>query len=52
VIADGRADLRSRRAVDLGPWFPELTHPPAALIGRTGVLDGEIVVLRVAGPPA
>jgi len=43
-------DLRSRRAVDLAPWFPELTRPPAALAGRRAVLDGEIVVLRDGRP--
>jgi hypothetical protein len=32
VIDDGRVDVRSRRAVDLGRYFPELTrtlHPVA-----------------------
>src|ERR1700730_7266118 len=45
VIDDGRVDLRSRRAVDLAPYFPELIWPPASSAGQA-VLDGEVVVLR------
>jgi len=33
ILDEATVDLRSRRAVDLAPWFPELTRPPAALGG-------------------
>ena len=50
IVDEETVDLRSRRAVDLAPWFPELTRPPVALDGRRAVLDGEIVVLRDGRP--
>jgi bifunctional non-homologous end joining protein LigD len=50
VVDDGQADLRSRRAVDLGPYFPELSQTLHPLAGRRIVLDGEIVVLRDGRP--
>jgi bifunctional non-homologous end joining protein LigD len=50
VIDHGRVDLRSRRAVDLGPYFPELSRTLHPLAGRRAVLDGEIVVLRHGRP--
>jgi len=50
VIADGQVDLRSRRATELMPYFPELARPPSTLEGRHTVLDGEIVVLREGRP--
>jgi len=50
ILDQETVDLRSRRAVDLAPWFPELTRPPATLEGRRAVLDGEIVVLRDGRP--
>jgi bifunctional non-homologous end joining protein LigD len=50
VIDDGRVDLRSRRAVDLAPYFPELSQTKHPLAGRRAVLDGEIVVLRHGRP--
>jgi bifunctional non-homologous end joining protein LigD len=50
VVADGRVDLRSRKATDLAPYFPELVRPPVALAGRRAVLDGEVVVLRDGRP--
>ena len=50
VVGDGRVDLRSRRATDLAPYFPELTRPPVALAGRRAVLDGEVVVQRDGRP--
>jgi bifunctional non-homologous end joining protein LigD len=50
VVDDGRVDLRSRKATDLAPYFPELLRPPPALAGRTAVLDGEVVVLRNGRP--
>jgi bifunctional non-homologous end joining protein LigD len=50
VAGDNRVDLRSRKATDLAPYFPELTPPPSALVGRRAVLDGEVVVLRNGRP--
>jgi bifunctional non-homologous end joining protein LigD len=50
VVDDRRVDLRSRRAVDLAPYFPELTRTLHPLAGRRAVLDGEIVVLRHGRP--
>jgi bifunctional non-homologous end joining protein LigD len=50
VVDDGRVDMRSRKAVDLGPYFPELSQPLHPLAGRRAVLDGEIVVLRHGRP--
>jgi len=46
IVDEAAVDLRIRRGVDLAPWFPELTRPPAALDVGRAVLDGEIVVLR------
>jgi hypothetical protein len=50
VVDGGRVDLRSRRATDLAPYFPELLRPPVALADRRAVLDGEVVVLRDGRP--
>jgi bifunctional non-homologous end joining protein LigD len=50
VVGDGMVDLRSRKATDLAPYFPELLRPLAALAGRRAVLDGEVVVLRNGRP--
>jgi len=50
VVDNGRVDLRSRKATDLAPYFPELTRPPVALASRRAVLDGEVVVLRHGRP--
>ena len=50
VVDDGRVDLRSRRAVDLGPYFPEFARTLHPLAGRRAVLDGEIVVMRHGRP--
>jgi bifunctional non-homologous end joining protein LigD len=50
VVEDGRVDLRSRRATDLAPYFPELVRLPVGLAGRRAVLDGEVVVLRNGRP--
>jgi bifunctional non-homologous end joining protein LigD len=50
VVDEGRVDLRSRRATDLAPYFPELLRPSVALAGRRAVLDGEVVVLRDGRP--
>jgi bifunctional non-homologous end joining protein LigD len=50
ILDDGSVDLRSRRAVDLGPYFPELSRTLHPLAGRRAVLDGEIVVLRNGRP--
>jgi len=50
VVDDGSVDLRSRKATDLAPYFPELVRPPVALAGRRAVLDGEVVVLRNGRP--
>jgi ATP-dependent DNA ligase len=50
VVDDGRVDLRSRRAVHLAPYFPELTQTIHPLAGRRVVLDGEVVVLRHGRP--
>jgi hypothetical protein len=40
VVDHGRVDLRSRRAVDLAPYFPELTQTIHPLAGRRAALDG------------
>jgi len=50
IVDEATVDLRSRRAVDLSPWFPELTRSPTTLADRRAVLDGEIVVLRDGRP--
>ena len=50
IVDGGRVDIRSRRAVDLGPYFPELVQTLHPLAGRRVVLDGEIVVLRHGRP--
>jgi bifunctional non-homologous end joining protein LigD len=49
IVDGGRVDIRSRRAVDLGPYFPELVQTLHPLAGRAA-LDGEIVVLRHGRP--
>jgi ATP-dependent DNA ligase len=48
--ASGRAQLLSRNARDLGPWFPELVRAADAL-PRCTLLDGEIVICDEAGTP-
>lgn len=42
--ADGSCTIRSRRGRDLTDRLPELHRRPASLLGRTAVLDGELVV--------
>ncbi|MGH8266980.1 MAG: non-homologous end-joining DNA ligase, partial [Steroidobacteraceae bacterium] len=44
--------LRSRRGLDLTPFFPELATELAAQPGGQLILDGEIVALDAAGRPS
>lgn len=50
-VADRRVRLRSRSRADLTATAPELEAPPAALAGRSALLDGELIAVDAAGRP-
>src|SRR3989304_5403469 len=50
-IRDGKAELRSRRGVDVTKQYPSLVASLAAQPAATMVLDGEVCALDEAGVP-
>ena len=50
-IRDGKAELRSRRGVDVTKQYPSLVASLAAQPAATMVLDGEVCALDAAGVP-
>lgn len=51
VTADGQLQLRSRNGIDITARYPELAGLPDA-IGRSAILDGEIVAFDAQGRPS
>ena len=50
-VTGGRVELFSRKSTDITVRYPEVVRAPAALAGRSGLLDGEIVALDAQGRP-
>ncbi len=50
-VGDGKLKLSARRGADHTPRYPELADFPAALGGRSAILDGEIVAFDDEGRP-
>jgi bifunctional non-homologous end joining protein LigD len=51
TVHGGRVRMSSRNDNDVTGAYPELAQPPAALIGRSAVLDGEVVAIGERGRP-
>ena len=50
-VTGGRVELFSRKSTDITVRYPEVARTPAALAGRSGLVDGEIVALDAQGRP-
>ena len=48
-VDEGRVKLISRNGNDVSGAYPELAQPPPSLVGRSVVLDAEIVAIDPAG---
>ncbi len=51
LVRAGRTELRSRRGVDAGAWFPRLRGASDWIDAEEALVDGEVVALDTAGRP-
>jgi bifunctional non-homologous end joining protein LigD len=49
TVHGGEVRLASRNDHDVTAAYPELAHPPPVLVGRSAVLDGEVVAIGARG---